>query len=130
MNNSAIEKRERVNVPERIEQAVYYTPLVDILETNEAFVFRADLPGVKPGDIDISFENGVLTIEGKAQPRQRQDQQFTWQEYGIGTFYRQFTLNTPIEVDRIQAELRNGELKLTAPKAESARSRKIQIKSS
>src|SRR4051794_27623550 len=72
MSNTAIEKREntQVNIPERVEQATYFTPLVDIIETDDGFTFLADLPGVKAGDVDVSFENGVLTIEGKVQPRQ------------------------------------------------------------
>jgi HSP20 family molecular chaperone IbpA len=74
MENTAIEKREQnqnqVAIPERLDQRAYFTPLVDIMETNDAYVFQADLPGVKAGDVDISFENGVLTIEGKVQPRQ------------------------------------------------------------
>lgn len=131
MSNTAIEKQQNtVNVPERIQQSAMYTPLVDIVETNDAFIFQADVPGVQPGDIDISFENGVLTIDAKAHPRQAQNQNYLWQEYGVGNFYRQFTLNTPIVVEQIKAELKNGELRLTVPKAESARTRKIQIKSS
>jgi HSP20 family molecular chaperone IbpA len=129
MNNTAIEKREnQVNVPERIDQSVYYTPLVDIRETGDAFIFQADLPGVKPGDIDVSFENGVLTLDARVQPRQAQGQSYVWREYGVGHFYRQFSLNTPVDVNSIRAELKNGELTLTVPKAESARTRKIEIK--
>ncbi len=131
MNQSAMQKQEnRANTPERIDQADVYTPLVDIAETNDAFILQADMPGVKSGDLDINFENGVLTIHGKAQPRQVRDQNYLWQEYGVGSFYRQFTLNTPVNVDQIRAELKNGELKLTVPKAESARTRKIQIQGS
>lgn len=128
MSNPAIEKREsRADVPERIGQSTYYTPLVDIAETGDAFIFEADLPGVKSGDVDVSFENGVLTLDAKVQPRQPQNRQYTWQEYGVGHFYRQFSLNTPIDVNGIKAELSNGELKLTVPKAESAKTRRILI---
>ena len=130
MSNTAIEKREntQVNVPERLEQATYYTPLVDVIETGDGFTFLADLPGVKAGDVDVSFENGVLTIEGKVHPRQPAGQNYVWREYGVGHFYRSFTLNTPVHVDGITAELKNGELKLYVPKAESAKTRKIEIK--
>ena len=97
MENTAIQKTEkqenRVDVPERLDQATYFTPLVDIIENNDAFIFQADLPGVKAGDVDISYENGVLTILGKAQ-------------------------------------LKNGVLELHVPKAEFAKTRKIQIKTS
>lgn len=129
MSNTAIEKRENTaNAPERLEQATYFTPLVDVIETGEAFIFQADLPGVKAGDVDVSFENGVLTIAGRVLPRQSAGQGYTWQEYGVGHFYRQFTINTPINPDAIRAELRDGVLELHVPKAESAKTRKIEIK--
>jgi HSP20 family protein len=135
MSNTAIEKRENtatntVNMPERIEQGAWYTPLVDIIEKNDAFIFQADLPGVRAGDVDISFENGVLTLQGKVHPRQPQDHNYVWREYGIGHFYRQFTLSTPIDANGIRAELKNGVLELYVPKAESAKTRKIEIKTS
>ena len=129
---TAMEKRpqtETVNVPERIEQATYYTPLVDVAENADGFVFQADLPGVKAGDVDVSYDNGTLTIDAKVQPRQPAKQSYAWQEYGVGHFYRSFTINTPIDVDGIRAELLNGVLDLYVPKAESARRKKIQIKS-
>ena len=129
MSNTAIEKREnQVNVPERIEQATYFTPLVDIIETNDEFLFQADLPGVAAGDVDVSFENGVLTLAGKVNPRQPAGHNYVWQEYGVGHFYRQFSLSTPVNPDGIRAELKNGVLELHVPKAESAKTRKIQIK--
>ena len=132
MSNTAIEKRENqgssVNVPERIDQGAWYTPLVDIIENNDAFIFQADLPGASAGDIDVSYENGVLTVAANANPRQPQGHRYVWREYGVGHFYRSFTINSPVNVDAIKAELKNGVLELYVPKAESARPRKIQIK--
>lgn len=126
--NTAIEKREsQANVPERIDEGVFYTPLVDIIENDNEFIFQADLPGVKTGDLDIGFENGVLTLHGKVQPVEERG--YLLREYGIGPFYRSFNLDTPVNVDGITAELKNGELTLHVPKAESAKTRKIQIKS-
>ena len=128
MNDAAIQKREnRENMPECMTQATYFTPLVDIVETADSFMFLADLPGVKAGDIDISFENGVLTIEGKVSPRQGAQQQYVWREYEVGHFYRQFTLSTQVNPDAIRAEFKNGVLELHVPKAESAKTRKITI---
>ena len=133
MSNTAIEKRRNennvVNIPERTEQQQYYTPLVDIIETDDAFIFQADLPGVKSGDVDVSFENGALTIAGKVHPRHAENGQYVWREYGVGHFYRSFTLSTPVNVEGIRAELKNGVLDLYVPKSEHARPRKIQIKS-
>ncbi len=140
MSNTAIEKHEKHDTlkadentqftqPERAEQATYFTPLVDIAENADGFAFLADLPGVKPADLDVSFENGTLTIAGRVSPRQPAGTNYVWREYGVGHFYRSFTLNTPVNVDGITAELKNGELRLWVPKADHAKTRKIQIKS-
>ena len=131
-NSTAIEKRpeaQTVNVPERIEQTTYYTPLVDIAENADGFVFQADLPGVRAGDLDVSYDNNTLTIEAKVQPRQPANHPYAWREYGVGHFYRSFSINTPINPAGIRAELKNGVLELYVPKAESAKPKKIQIKS-
>jgi HSP20 family protein len=134
MANTAIERRSdnTVNIPQRKDESqqqvnTWYTPLVDIIETGEAFLFQADLPGVSPDDLDVSFQNGVLSIEGKVRPRPAEN--YVWQEYGHGHFYRQFSINTPVDADKIKAELKNGVLELHVPKAESARTRRIEIKS-
>lgn len=132
MTNAGIEKRQasNVDIPERMEQGSYFTPLVDILEDGDAFIFQADLPGVKAGDVDIRYENGTLSIEGKVQPREGEGRSYVLQEYGVGHFYRQFALRAPINPDGIRAELKNGVLELYVPKAESVRTRRIQIKTS
>jgi HSP20 family protein len=130
-NNTAIQPQQTQDVNatrQQGEPTQHYTPLVDIYETKDAFIFRADLPGVTADNLDISYEDGVLTIEGKVQPYQTEGQRAVWQEYGVGGFYRQFTLNTPVQSDAIQANLKNGELTLTVPKAEHAKVRKIDVK--
>jgi HSP20 family protein len=130
-NNTALQPQQTQEVNatrQHGEPTQYYTPLVDIYETKDAFIFRADLPGVTADNLDISYEDGVLTIEGKVQPHQTEGQRAVWQEYGVGGFYRQFTLNTPVQSDAIQANLKNGELTLTVPKAEHAKVRKIDVK--
>ena len=130
MSNTAIEKRENtIDVPERMDQGTFYTPLVDILEDNDGFSFHVDLPGVKAGDVDVSIDNGVLTVAAKAHPRQPSGQSWVWREYGVGHFYRQFTLGSAVNADGIRAEMKNGVLDLYVPKAESAKTRKIEIKS-
>ena len=104
-----------------------YQPAADACETEGAFVLRLDLPGVKRGDVDISFEQGVLTIVGKVQPRQPAGQTYTAKEYGVGEYRRAFQIQTPVNADAIQAELKDGVLTLTLPKAESAKTRRIPI---
>ena len=134
MSDTAIQKQQdtAVQIPERAQgqQAqTWYTPLVDIAENDEAFLFQADLPGAGPADVDVSYENNVLTIAAKVQPRQPAGQRYAWREYGVGHFYRQFTINTPVDADAIRAQLKSGVLELYVPKAASARPRKIAVKS-
>lgn len=129
MADTSMQKREQTTgLAERIEEGVYYTPLVDIAETNDAFIFEADMPGVKAEDMDVNFENGTLTLRGKVQSRQPDEQPYIWQDYSVGHFYRSFSIDTPVNPDAITAELKNGVLRLTVPKAEAAKTKKIQIK--
>ncbi len=130
MSNTAIQKREnsQLSAPERMDQATIFTPLVDIVETNDQFVLQADLPGVRAGDLDVSYENGTLTINGRVHPRQSDQTEYEWQEYGVGNYFRQFTLGAPIHADGIKAELKEGVLVLRLPKTDMAKTRKIQIK--
>ena len=114
--------------PERIdEDGTYYSPGVDIYETAGSFVFHADLPGVKAEDVEINCDDGEIGIRGRVRPRQPETQQFVWREYGVGDFYRSFTISAPIQVEAIKAELKNGVLTLTVPKAEAAKTRKIPV---
>ena len=114
--------------PEKLNRAVVYTPAVDIVETADAFVLNADLPGVRPADLNIEFEKGVLTIDARVQPRSPDGGRLSWQEYGIGHYHRAFNISTAVDVDNIRAELKNGELNLIVPKAQAARTRKIEVR--
>jgi len=126
---ATIEKQEATTAaPEPLDEGPRYSPLVDIVETNDGYTFYADLPGVKAGDLDITYEDDTLTIEAKVAPRQPKDQQYLIHEYGVGGFSRSFNIATPVNPDGIRAELKNGELCLFVPKAESAKVRKIAIK--
>jgi HSP20 family protein len=126
--NPTVEKRAKaVATPETLDGAVGYTPRVDIVENSEGFVFHIDLPGVKAEDVDVRFENGVLIIKGKVTRREPEHQNLVWREYGVGNFYRSFNIDAPIQADAIKAELHHGELKLTVPKIQAARTRKIEV---
>jgi HSP20 family molecular chaperone IbpA len=130
-NETAIAKKESngPTAPERIEvEGTYYQPLVDVLETPDAFVFQADVPGVKAEDVEISCEEGQIGIRAKVLPRQPQAQPYLDREYGVGDFYRSFVIGAPIKPEAIKAELKGGVLTLTVPKAESAKTRKIPVK--
>lgn len=111
--------------PETTQNALY-TPRVDILEKENELVLFADLPGVKPDDADVRFENGELVLHGKVSPRPFNEGAVAV-EYGVGDFYRAFTISEDIDAQRISAELKNGVLTVHLPKVEAVRPRKIKV---
>jgi len=126
---TAMEKRsaQELERMEHTRNVDHYRPNVDILESAEELTVRADLPGTRPEDIDIRFENGMLTLHGKVGPRQPQERDFLLQEYGVGDFYRTFQVSESIDGQRITAEHRDGVLTLHLPKVEAAKPRKIAV---
>jgi HSP20 family molecular chaperone IbpA len=123
-------KHERTDVAsvERTHSGQTYSPRVDILETENELLLLADMPGVAPENLDIQFENRELRIHGKVCPR-HQDIDFLYGEYGIGDFYRTFTVGEMIDSEKISAELHQGVLTLHLPKTEAVKPRKIMLKS-
>jgi HSP20 family protein len=107
-------------------QEQYVTPPVDIYETQEGLVVKADLPGVAKDSMDIRVENNLLTIHAKAAHAARGEP--IYREYGLVNFFRQFELNERVDQSKISAELNHGVLTLNLPKAEEAKPRKIDVK--
>lgn len=106
-----------------------WAPSVDIKENDEAFTLLADIPGVKPNAIEVSMDKGVLTIKGERESEktdENDDYKRVERQYGL--FYRRFTLPDTANADGIEAHSENGVLKITIPKQEVARSRKIEVK--
>jgi HSP20 family protein len=89
------------------------------------------MPGVKPDEIDIKFENGTLTIYGVAERKDvYENGGFLLREYGIGDYYRAFEISEHIDAERISAEYRDGVLTLHLPKVEAAKARRIEVRGS
>jgi HSP20 family molecular chaperone IbpA len=122
------EEQAEVATVERTRNGRTYRPRFDIWETEDELVLYGDLPGVSPEDLDIQFENRELTIHGRVAPR-HDETQFLYGEYGIGDFYRSFTIGESIDDQKISAELNQGVLTLHLPKAESVKPRRIEVKS-
>jgi HSP20 family molecular chaperone IbpA len=119
--DKAPSSREETRSQER-----YITPPVDIYETADGLVVKADLPGVAKEGLDIRVENSLLTIRGKAAHAAPGDS--VYREYGLVNFFRQFELNERVDQNKISAELKCGVLTLNLPKAEEAKPRKIEVK--
>jgi HSP20 family protein len=107
-----------------------HTPPIDIHEGPEGLVLEADLPGVSLNQLSIQLEDNVLSLHAKVNAPAPEDARVLHEEYRPGDFYRSFILSDEVERSKIAAELKNGVLKLTLPKAERAKTRRIEIKSS
>jgi HSP20 family protein len=123
------EKRSEESRPqsERTRGGQVYRPNVDILEKQDELLVLADMPGVKGSEIDIRFEDGELSIYGPAPARQ-EGARYLLQEYGVGDFHRTFRVSEHIDPAKISAEYKDGVLMLHLPKVESAKPRKIKVK--
>jgi HSP20 family protein len=120
--------KQPTSVAEHTRRGRAYRPRVDILETPEELTLLADVPGVKSDRVDIDFEDGVLTIHCRVEPRYGEKANFLLSEYGIGDFYRTFRTSEQVDVDRIYAECADGVLRVHLPKAQVAKPRKIAVK--
>lgn len=106
-----------------------FSPTFDVKETAEAFIVRADLPGVEEKDVDVSVHNGVLTITGARQAEERKEgESFYLYERQFGSFSRSFALPDTADAERIDAKLACGVLELSIGKRAEAKPRKIALK--
>ena len=104
-----------------------WTPAVDILETADQYIVTAEVPGMSRDDLDISVHEGRLTISGARRERIPQCEQYHRVERGHGSFSRTFHLPVPMDSERITADLRDGVLTVTCPKAANGSARRIQV---
>jgi len=110
-------------------QVSAYVPAFEVKETNEAFVLKADVPGVAEADVDIAVHNNVLTISGTRRAEERNEgDSFALYERQYGSFSRSFSLPDTADGDRVEAKLDAGVLTLTIWKKAEAKPRKIELK--
>ena len=106
-----------------------WSPAVDISEDQDKFTIHADLPGVKSEDIEVTAENGILTIKGERQGHKEEEKDnYRRVERFSGSFIRRFTLPERADLDNIAAKTRDGVLELTIPKSVEAKPRRIEVK--
>ncbi len=123
------EKAEVTTPAEQTRPGLVFTPAVDIFETEKEITLLADMPGVKSKDLNIDLRENVLTLDGDAKSPEGDGEVDVIREYRTGKYYRQFTLSQVIDQAKIDAELKDGVLRLRLPKVEAATPRKIVIKS-
>ncbi len=123
------EKQEVSSQTEQTRPGPVFTPDVDIFETEKEIVLLADMPGVSAEDLTIDLRDDVLTLTGEVQEQANEQEQALMMEFGVGKFYRQFTLGEVINQGAIDANLQGGVLRLTLPKVEKATPRRITVTS-
>ncbi|GAC1467319.1 MAG: hypothetical protein NVSMB9_08810 [Isosphaeraceae bacterium] len=131
VSRQTVEKEPRVgstSEPLR-EPRGYNTPLIDIHEGAEGLVLQADLPGVTENNIRIQLEDNVLSLHAQVSSPVPEGARLLHEEYRVGDFFRSFILSDEVDRSKIAAELKNGVLRLVLPRAERARTRRIEIKS-
>jgi HSP20 family protein len=106
-----------------------WAPALDISERKDAYVVTCEVPGVKAEDLDITLEDGLLTIQGERPFTQESPgQQFHRVERRYGSFRRSITLPSQVRMDAVEASFENGVLEVVVPKAEEARPKKIGVR--
>jgi HSP20 family protein len=126
----AKEKSEVSTVTEQTTPGLVFTPDVDIFETEKGLTLLADMPGVKAEDLNIDLKENILTLHGDVKKPEGQNEVELFTEYRTGKYYRQFNLSEIIDQSKIEATMTDGVLRLTLPKVEAAKPRKIAIKTS
>ncbi len=104
------------------------TPRVDVLEDGTGITLIADLPGVSREALDIHVEGDSLTIEGQVSPATPEAMEATYAEVRVPRYRRMFTLSRELDGGRIEAQLKDGVLRLRIPKQEHAQPRRVQVK--
>jgi HSP20 family protein len=117
-----LEGKEESTIPART-----FVPTADIYEDRDSLKVILEMPGVEKGNVDVRVEDGVLSVEGRLDLAKYRGLQPLYTEYNIGNYSRSFRLSNAIDQDKIGAELKDGVLSLTLPKAEKAKPRTIQV---
>jgi len=105
-----------------------WAPNVDIFETDNELVLKANVPGLDQKDIDIRIENGTLSIKGERKfEKEENNKGFHRMERSYGSFVRYFTLPETVDTEHVKAEYNNGVLTLTLPKKEIAKPKAIKV---
>jgi HSP20 family protein len=105
-----------------------WVPAMDLVETDDHFVLKADLPGMSEEDVAIEVEGGVLTLSGERKAEHEEKREgFMRVERSFGAFRRQLTLPDGVDPDAVQAAFDRGVLEVRIPKPEQAKPRKVQI---
>ena len=125
MRETTIPQKTEAQVPQTREETRTLVPVVDIFEIEDGLAVVVDLPGVGKDGVAVNVENDILTISGK--PAEQPIGTPLYREFALVNFFRQFQLSDHVDQEKIAADLKNGVLTITLPKAEKAKPKKITV---
>ncbi|RLB12549.1 MAG: Hsp20/alpha crystallin family protein [Deltaproteobacteria bacterium] len=131
VSRKTLKPRDKTQLNTKIEQTKpgkVFIPDVDIYETEKEIRLIADMPGVTADKVNINLKDNILTLDGEVETLEGRDETPIFKEFETGRYYRQFSLSHVIDQSKIEAELKDGVLKLTLPKIETKTPRKIEVK--
>ena len=131
MENSVEYQKKSAQTPvetERTRNRKVFVPKADIIETGDAMVLYADMPGVDEKSVEVTLEKNILTITGTVKQDEYAGRSICYAEYDVGDYERAFTISDEVDRDRIEAAVKNGVLTLTLRKAPQAEVRKINVR--
>jgi HSP20 family protein len=123
-----LERSQETHNGESSVSTAEWSPAVDIKEETDKFVLHADIPGVKPEDIEIDMEAGVLTVKGEKKTEAKTEKEgYKRVERTHGSFYRRFSLPDSADSEAISAKSKYGVLEITIPKREAIKPKRIDV---
>jgi HSP20 family protein len=106
-----------------------WAPAIDMVDRKEEIVVRADLPGLEQKDVEVTVENGTLTVRGeRKEEKETKEEDYYACERWTGAFFRSVTLPPGVDAEKVRASFRNGVLEIHLPKTKEARAKTIEIK--
>lgn len=126
MTETALKSANGAETTETTRAGFYFTPRVDIYETDQELTLFADVPGVSAESVELNFERGELILQARIKRHAHAGQALV-NEYEEGDFYRVFQIHESIDATRIAAECKNGVLTVHLPKAEAVKPRQVKV---
>jgi HSP20 family molecular chaperone IbpA len=123
----AVREKKELTGEEKTVPGRFFLPSTDAYETEDGLVLVMEMPGVVRDGLDVSLEDGVLSVEGRFDFSKYQGLSPVYTEYNVGHYARTFSLSDKVDQDNIGAKLDDGVLTLTLPKAPAARPRRIAV---
>lgn len=121
---------EDFDIPTLLGEEREFMPAFDVSETENELIVKAEVPGMEKKDIDISLSDGVLTIKGeKRQEKEDKKEHYYTAERRYGAFSRTIPLPVEVDTNKVDATYKEGVLEITLPKSETAKAKKIEVKS-